>query len=280
MARGAHATYETAPHEHSSGPDAFATAVDDTGYTGYNGAGGAAPVGDHYQPFHPADGGGHGPPEAGADEAGDEAAALAADVAEIDRLAAAVHRGEAAATAELLARLAPLVRGAARRAARHARRLGIGAVYGDEDLLQEAYMALLGLIQRYDPAAGPALPYFTVALRARLLRFIRGRARRRPPGRRLAWGQQAAHDLAEVLCARLFRESQALATSGVEAALYEALDRLTPRHKRLLYLHYWRDLSDPEIAAILHTSVAAAAEARYRALAALRRLLDESGMAP
>jgi RNA polymerase sigma factor (sigma-70 family) len=94
------------------------------------------------------------------------------------------------------------------------------------------------------------------------------------------WSSQTAQDLAEALVARLFREGESLATSGVEAALHEALDALPLRQRRVLYWAYWRELTDAEIAAQQRISIPAARQIRYRALAALRRTLADRGYGP
>lgn len=196
-------------------------------------------------------------------------------LAELRRLVLAARLGEAEAKADLLARLAPLVRGSARRAARRAQRLGL-AMDG-EDLIQEAQAMLLSLMAQCDPALGPPLLFFTLRLRARLNQYVQAQARRRLPGRRLGWDDRPGQDVAEALSVRLFSEANALASSGGEAALYEALDRLTARQKRLLYLFYWRRLSDSEVARALRLSAPAARQARYRTLAALRLSLEAAG---
>ncbi len=198
--------------------------------------------------------------------------------ARIEALAIAARAGDREAQAQLLAQLEPLVHGTARRAARRARRLGLELEL--EDLLQEARAALLQLMAWCDPRLGSPLAFFTLRLRARLAQRVQAQARRRPPGRRLAWHDDAAVVLAEALSARLYREAHDWEQSGAAAALHEALGSLSARHKRALFLYYWRQLGDEGVAAALAVSIPAARQLRYRALGHLRRRLEEAGYGP
>lgn len=198
--------------------------------------------------------------------------------ARIEALAIAARAGNREAQAQLLEQLEPLVQGTARRVARRARRLGLELEL--EDLLQEARAALLQLMAWCDPRLGSPLAFFTLRLRARLAQRVQAQARRRPPGRRLAWHDDAAVVLAEALSARLYREAHDWEQSGAAAALHEALGSLSPRHKRVLFLYYWRQLGDEGVAAALAVSIPAARQLRYRALSHLRRWLGEAGYGP
>ncbi|MGH2351744.1 MAG: RNA polymerase sigma factor [Chloroflexota bacterium] len=211
---------------------------------------------------------------------GSEMPAEAPAYAELRRLAIAARTGDETARADLLVRLQPLAYGAAGRAASRAQRLGLTSTFSRDDLQQEAQIILLRLMETYDPAAGPPLPYFSVRLRIRLNQLLQAQARRRPPGRRVEWGSQTAQDLLAGLGARQYAEAEGLASAGVEAALYEALNALSPRRKRLLFLFYWRGLTDEDLAAVLRVSTEAAQGARYRALAALRFKLEAAGLRP
>ncbi|MBI3970853.1 MAG: sigma-70 family RNA polymerase sigma factor [Chloroflexi bacterium] len=198
----------------------------------------------------------------------------------LHRLAVAARSGDIPARDELLERLGPLAQGNAYRAALYGRRLGLTPPPRVEDLRQEAYTILLALIDRFDPEKGAPLPFFTLRLRARLRRLVQGQARRRPRGRRLAWESRAAQELAESLEARLYNEAVGWMASGVAGALHAAIAQLSVRQKRLLYLSYWRQLTDEEIGATLHVSTTAVYQMRYRALERLRAHLTAAGFGP
>jgi RNA polymerase sigma factor (sigma-70 family) len=174
-----------------------------------------------------------------------------------------------------------VAQGAARRAAAFARRRGAADLCEVEDLLQEARLALLSLLPFWQAGKGDPLPFFIVRLRARLKQYVVGRIRRRPRGRRLSWEDRPAQDLAERLAQRRFAEAEGWRASGMDGALHQALDRLSPRARRVLYLFYWRELTDEEIGSALGLGPKAARHVRYRAEAALRRaLLQAGGKAP
>lgn len=198
--------------------------------------------------------------------------AATTQIAELQRLAIAAQRGEAAAQAALLDHLAPLVRGAAGRAAARAQRLGLGFTLSREDLLQEAQLYVLQLARNYNAVSGAPLPYFAIRLRAKLSQHLNAQARRRPPGWRLEWGSEVT----QAIVANVSLRDGSLAVIGGEETpehLSQALLALTPRQRRLLFLAYWRDRTDEEIAAVLHLSAGAARQSRYRALRTLRAML-------
>jgi RNA polymerase sigma factor (sigma-70 family) len=188
---------------------------------------------------------------------------------ELNRLAAAARKGDQPARVALLERLGPLVRGAAARAAARARRLDLGSVLEPDDLQQEARAIVLRLMDGYREAAGPALPYFTIRLRAKLEQHVRREARR-PPGRRLVWDSEATQALVDALGPADLLPPDAGARGG---ALEAAMAGLAPRQRRLLFYAYWLDLPDEAIGARLGLGVAAVRQARYRAQRALRARL-------
>jgi RNA polymerase sigma factor (sigma-70 family) len=204
----------------------------------------------------------------GASGAGDSGASGAYE--DLTRLAAAAQAGDAVARASLLERLAPLVRGAAARAAWRARSLELGPVLDGDDLQQEARAIVLRLIEGYREASGPALPYFAIRLRSKLEQHLRREARR-PAGRRLVWDSEATQALIDAL-----GPPDVLPPDGGErgVALEGALARLTPRQRRILFLAYWLDFPDQAIGRRMGLGVAAVRQARYRALRALRSHLS------
>ena len=169
--------------------------------------------------------------------------------------------------------LEPLVRGTTKRAAAHAFSLGLSSAVDVEDLAQEARATLCALIERYNPAGGPALPFFTLRLRAALRRHVFRLAHQRPIGRHVPAHTFEAEELAESLAERRHVEASGWARSGGEAALHEAIGRLPPRIQRLLHLTYWQDVPIEEAAATLRLSTVAAQQARRRALHRLREAL-------
>lgn len=198
--------------------------------------------------------------------------AAATRLAELQRLAVAAQRGEPAAQAALLDHLAPLVRGAAGRAAARAERLGLGVTLSREDLLQETQLILLRLALNYNAVSGAPLPYFAIRLQAKLNQLLSAQARRRPPGRRLEWGSEVT----QAMVANISSRDPALAVIDGEQTperLIQSLLALSARQRRLLFLAYWRDRSDDEIAVALRISAGAARQSRYRALRTLRATL-------
>ena len=204
-----------------------------------------------------------------------DAAAAEAALAEAARRA---QLGDPAGTRRLLALLEPLVRGTARRAATQARAAGLRGLVDFDDLTQQAQVALCRLIEQYDPAAGPALPYFTIRLRATMRRYVFRLARQRPAGRHLPAHTIEAAELVEKLTEQRHAEASGWARSGGEAALHEALGRLPPRVQRLLYLTYWQDVPLEAAAVRLRLSTTAAKRARLRALHRLREALQVAGL--
>jgi len=188
---------------------------------------------------------------------------------ELTRLAAAARRGEAGARTALLDRLAPLVRGAAARAAVRARHLQLGAVLDPDDLQQEARVIVLRLMDGYREAAGPALPYFSIRLRAKLEQHLRREARR-PAGRRLLWDSDTTRALVDALGPADLLPPDA---GMLAPALETAVAALSARQRRILFLAYWLDLPDEATGRRLGLGVAAVRQARYRALRALRARL-------
>jgi RNA polymerase sigma factor (sigma-70 family) len=170
------------------------------------------------------------------------------------------------------------VRGAAARAAARARRRGLGPTIDVEDLQQEAHLILLRLMAGYDPSVGAPLPYFAIRLQARLNQLVLAQARRSLPFRRLEWDRPATQALVDALGPPdVSPEAAASGDDGRrQAALEQALARLNPRQRRLLFLVYWRDAADDVVARRLRISLAAARQARYRALRTLRARLSST----
>lgn len=131
------------------------------------------------------------------------------------------------------------------------------------DLAQEAFVRLHARRHRLDDEAA-ALPY----LRRTVVNLHHSRLRHLRVVRR----ENARAELAHVRSA----EETVLEQLG-QQRLQEALRTLSPRHRTILVLRYWLDLSGPEIAETLAIPLGTVKSQTSRALAALSdRLGDPS----
>ncbi len=122
-----------------------------------------------------------------------------------------------------------------------------------EDVVQDAFVEWY---RRYDQVREPAA-YLRRAVASRSTSWLRRRLlerRHRDPG----WGEAVVPGL----------EADAAAVRG-------ALTRLTPRQRAAVFLRYYLDLSEAEIAETLRCRPGTVKSILHRSLAALREQLDE-----
>lgn len=127
-----------------------------------------------------------------------------------------------------------------------------------EDLVQEAFARLHGR-HLTDPDAAYAY------LRATVLNLSRSRLRRLRIARRHVPPSDGTEASAEE--SALLREDQ--------RAVAAAVRRLAPRQRQVLALRYWADLPVAEVAALTGLSEGGVKSNTARAVAALRRMLED-----
>ena len=189
--------------------------------------------------------------------------------ARLAALTCAAGAGDARATERLLVQLAPLVRSAARRAHHRAVRHGAGSTLDVDDLEQEARLALVELAAGYRPESGSALLYFLNRLPVRLRRRVRRVVRQQAPWlARASWGE--VNGALDATSERLLAAAEGGAADDQSEALRAAFDRLALRDRRILYLRFWRQRTNAEVARALDISQPSAHRAVERALRHLR----------
>lgn len=177
-----------------------------------------------------------------------------------ETLIAAARRGDERALAQLLERYAPLIgKWSVRPIFRGAYR----------DARAELTHAFVAAVRRYDPTRGiPPAGYFSAALRWAAQnagkKILRRRAREVVTDVPLAPDTPTA-DTPESLCLR----------RDLHRRLTCALRRLTPRQYAVLTAIYYGELSRAETATLLGCTPQAVSDTRRRALAQLRRALDD-----
>jgi RNA polymerase sigma factor (sigma-70 family) len=120
-----------------------------------------------------------------------------------------------------------------------------------EDAVQDAF---LGLHRRWGQVTNP-----NAYLRASVTNACRSALRRRRLARLLAPTQDLAEPAAD----------DKLLLTEEHAEVLRALQRLQPRHREVLILKYWQDLSDDDVAATLRISPSAVRAAATRGRQAL-----------
>ena len=183
--------------------------------------------------------------------------------AEEDALIARAVRGEAGAMAEMHARYRGLIVAQA-----HASYLRNAALAADAENI--AVLAFIEALHDYDPKHGAPFAGF-VKGRVHHALYTEFRRERRLWGRtsypeqdaegRDAWEHcGSAEDMAEQADLRLL----------VRGLLRNVMHRLTEREKKILSLHYFRDLTLRRIAALLGTSASAVSKSKANLLRKLR----------
>ena len=134
-----------------------------------------------------------------------------------------------------------------------------------EDLTQEVFLALCTR-NDYDPARGSLSAYLITMTRSRALDRLRARgSRRRFLGR---W------ERSQVLSPSPFTPPEELTLRQESGRVRSALAELSPAQRQVLELAYYKDLTQPEIAAELDLPLGTVKTHARRGLQALRRLLE------
>lgn len=169
--------------------------------------------------------------------------------------------GDAVAYADLLTRIAPLVRQAVRR------RLRGLQPHHVEDIVQDVLLSLHTARATYDPSR-PFLPWLTAIARHRIADAARRHARRT--------ANEVASDPLPETFATEGTNTSADAYHDVQA-LAQAMADLPSGQRRAIELVKLREMSLKEAAAASGTSVGALKVAVHRGIRALRRALGAKG---
>lgn len=171
------------------------------------------------------------------------------------------QQGKAAAYAELLADIAPLIRSEVRRRRRYL------AAADVEDLVQDVLLSLHAVRATYDPAR-PFLPWLLAIAHNRIVDGARRDIRRNT-------NEVTVPDLAET-----FADEQANRQAepyGDPDALRQAMQQLPPGQRVALETVKLREMSLKEASAATGMSVAALKIAVHRGIGALRKALAAGG---
>ena len=114
-------------------------------------------------------------------------------------------------------------------------------------------------------------PFIVTMLRWRARNFLSRAQRRRMPGPRQSIDDEWTLEQAARLTHALFPDPAVVAAQRVD--LLAAMQQLTLRQRRLLYLHYWHDVPVARLAAAWGISQQAIRQALQRAHRSLRRRL-------
>jgi RNA polymerase sigma-70 factor (ECF subfamily) len=134
-----------------------------------------------------------------------------------------------------------------------------------EDVMQDTFLAVHRSLHRFRGEADPATWVYRIALNA----GRKARARRERSSRRDRDARRAPPDPAH-----------AWTGDGDTAALYRALDRLSPAHREVISLMSLRELSAGTIAEILGVPPGTVHSRAHHARAALREALSDDESAP
>ena len=186
--------------------------------------------------------------------------------------AAAAQEGDEAAQLALLQQFEPLIRGTAAWLWRGVIRSRLTDIYEQEDLTQETKRLFLELIQEHTLRRGRSFtPFIVTMLRWRARNFLSRAQRRRGPGARQSIEDEWTLEQAARLAQALFPDPAVVVVQRTE--LLAAMQQLTLRQRRLLYLHYWHDVPVARLAAAWGVSQQAIRQALQRAHRSLHRRL-------
>ena len=186
--------------------------------------------------------------------------------------AAAAQKGDEAARLALLQQFEPLIRGTAAWLWRGVIRSRLTDIYEQEDLTQETKRLFLELIQEHTLRRGRSFtPFMVTMLRWRARNFLSRAQRRRGPGARHSIDNEWTLEQVARLAQALFPDPAVVAVQRTE--LLAAMQQLTLRQRRLLYLHYWHDVPVARLAAAWGISQQAIQQALQRAHRSLHRRL-------
>ena len=138
--------------------------------------------------------------------------------------------------------------------------------------MQETRRLFLELVHEHTLRRGRSFtPFIVTMLRWRARNFLAQAQRRRTPGRRQRIDDELTLEKVAQLGHALFPDPAAVVTRRTE--LLAAMQQLTLRQRRLLYLHYWHDVPVVQLAAAWGVSQQAIRQALQRAHRSLRRFL-------
>jgi RNA polymerase sigma-70 factor (ECF subfamily) len=135
-----------------------------------------------------------------------------------------------------------------------------------DDLTQEVFLSLCTRGD-YDPARGTLSAYLIVMTRSRALDRLRARGR----GRRFL----GRWERSQMLSTSPFRPEEEFALRHASGRVRGALGELSPTQRQVLELAYYKDLTQPEIAAELDLPLGTVKTHARRGLQAMRHLLED-----
>lgn len=148
------------------------------------------------------------------------------------------------------------------------------------DVLQEAYLSAACRVDRY--LEQPSVPFFVwlrEITKQRLIDVHRQHlgARKRSVNLEVAWQPNTTSvSLAQQFAEYLASPSQVAQRIEVEAKLKEALDSMDAVDREVLALRHFEELTNDEAATVLGLKKAGASNRYVRALARLRRILEQT----
>jgi RNA polymerase sigma-70 factor (ECF subfamily) len=135
-----------------------------------------------------------------------------------------------------------------------------------DDLTQEVFLALCTRSD-YDPARGTLAAYLITMTRSRALDRLRARG----SGQRFL----GRWERSQVLSSSPFTPHEELVLRQESGRVRGALVELSPAQRQVLELAYYKDLTQPEIAAELDLPLGTVKTHTRRGLQAMRRLLED-----
>jgi RNA polymerase sigma-70 factor (ECF subfamily) len=135
-----------------------------------------------------------------------------------------------------------------------------------DDLTQEVFLALCTRSD-YDPARGTLAAYLIIMTRSRALDRLRARG----SGQRFL----GRWERSQVLSSSPFTPHEELVLRQESGRVRGALVELSPAQRQVLELAYYKDLTQPEIAAELDLPLGTVKTHTRRGLQAMRRLLED-----